>query len=45
MKHGLVQRVADWPYSSFHQYVRRGLILEDWAGGIAEQEGSYGDPP
>jgi len=43
MKHGLVQRVADWPYSSFHQYVHRGLILEDWAGGIAEQERLYGE--
>jgi putative transposase len=43
MKHGLVQRVADWPYSSFHQYVHRGLISEDWAGGLAEQEGLYGE--
>jgi putative transposase len=33
VKHGLVLRVGDWPYSSFHQYVRRGLLPEDWAGG------------
>ncbi|WP_031430956.1 REP-associated tyrosine transposase [Methylomicrobium agile] len=32
MKHGLVKRVADWPYSSFHRYVRHGLLPEDWAG-------------
>ena len=31
-KHGHVQRVADWPWSSFHQYVRAGLLPEDWAG-------------
>jgi putative transposase len=31
VKHGHVARVADWPYSSFHGYVRRGLLAEDWA--------------
>src|ERR1700728_2577193 len=24
LKHGLVSRVMDWPYSSFHRYVRQG---------------------
>ncbi|MFY1017554.1 REP-associated tyrosine transposase [Ectopseudomonas khazarica] len=33
LKHGLVARVQDWPYSSFHHYVRRGLLPIDWAGG------------
>ncbi|WP_339461415.1 REP-associated tyrosine transposase [Pseudomonas sp. EA_105y_Pfl2_R69] len=32
-KHGHVQRVADWPWSSFHRYVRAGLLPGDWAGG------------
>ncbi|MDP3845313.1 MAG: transposase [Pseudomonas sp.] len=32
-KHGHVQRVADWPWSSFHHYVRAGLLAGDWAGG------------
>ncbi len=32
MKHGLVPRVADWPYSTFHRYVRSGLYPPDWAG-------------
>jgi len=31
VKHKLVQHVADWPYSSFHQYVRIGLLPPDWA--------------
>lgn len=30
VKHGLVLRVADWPYSTFHRYVRRGLYPADW---------------
>jgi len=32
VKHGLVERVIDWPYSSFHLYVRQGLLPPDWAG-------------
>ena len=32
-KHGLVDRVCDWPYSSFHRYVRDGKLPMDWAGG------------
>lgn len=31
LKHGLVRRVCDWPYSSFHRDVRAGLYA-DWAG-------------
>ena len=32
VKHALVKQVADWPYSSFHQYVRSGILPADWAG-------------
>ncbi|MCU1718119.1 REP-associated tyrosine transposase [Pseudomonas sp. 5P_3.1_Bac2] len=32
LKHGLVSCVADWPYSTFHRDVRRGLYPKDWAG-------------
>ncbi|MGH8051959.1 MAG: REP-associated tyrosine transposase [Arenimonas sp.] len=32
LKHGLVSRVSDWPYSSFHRDVTRGLYPADWAG-------------
>ncbi len=34
VKHGLVNNVADWPYSSFHRYVKAGLYPDDWAGGL-----------
>ena len=30
VKHGLVKRVQDWPYSSFHRYVKRGDLPIDW---------------
>jgi putative transposase len=32
VKHGLSARVADWPYSSFHRFVRQGRLPADWAG-------------
>lgn len=32
LKHGLVARVKDWPYSSFHRWVREGRLPIDWAG-------------
>jgi putative transposase len=38
VKHGLVEKVADWPYSTFHRYVRQGVYGVDWAGVIDEQE-------
>ncbi|MEX2474204.1 transposase [Marinobacter sp.] len=33
VKHGYVSRAADWPYSSFHRYVREGMLPVDWAVG------------
>lgn len=32
VKHGLVTRVADWPYSSFHREVAAGNYHIDWSG-------------
>jgi len=43
MKHGLVSRVRDWPHSSFHLYVRRGLLPDDWAGNADDDGFSYGE--
>ena len=30
VKHGYVSAAKDWPYSSFHRYVRLGLCPLDW---------------
>jgi len=30
VRHGWVQRVAEWPHSSFQDYVRRDLYPADW---------------
>ena len=44
MKHGLVRRVADWPYSSFHRYVQFGVLPPDWAGDTSGVESCFGEP-
>jgi putative transposase len=42
MKHGLVGRVRDWPFSSFHRDVKAGLFPEDWAGAV-DETGQFGE--
>jgi putative transposase len=43
VKHGLVTRVRDWPYSSFHRMVKVGIYAEDWAGDVATMGGDFGE--
>jgi len=38
VKHGLVKRVRDWPYSSFHNLVKLAVYPEDWAGDVSTGE-------
>jgi putative transposase len=50
VRHGLASRVTDWPRSSFHHYVRRRWLPEDWAGDMREGRhnlswsGRFGEP-
>lgn len=30
VKHGLVESPRDWPYSTFHRWVKRGVYNSDW---------------
>ena len=34
VKHGIVDRVADWPHSTFHRFVNDGVYAMDWAGDL-----------
>ena len=43
VKHGLVTRVADWPFSSFHRYVAQGMLPGDWAGDATDLSGRFGE--
>lgn len=37
VKHGFVKRVIDWPYSTFHRFLKSGVYQSDW-GGIGDAE-------
>ena len=41
VKHGYVQKPADWPYSSIHQYIRDGILQADWAATLPD--GDFGE--
>ena len=43
VKHGYVSRVADWPHSTFHRYVERGILPADWGGDVRAIPGSFGE--
>ncbi len=40
VKHGLVARAVDWPYSSIHRDSRAGQVPPDWG----DAEGQFGEP-
>lgn len=40
VKHGLVERVGEWKWSSFHRYVQAGYYDPDW--GKARESWGYG---
>ncbi|MEM9412160.1 MAG: transposase [Planctomycetota bacterium] len=49
VKHSVVDRVKDWPYSSFHRWVRQSVYSSDWGcGGIGlktvKSQESMGEP-
>lgn len=35
LKHGYVDAVSDWPWSSFHRFVRQRILSPDWGGDAA----------
>ena len=40
MKHGYAKTLADWPYSTFHRFVQRGLHSPNWGGqGVQDLSG------
>lgn len=41
VKHGLVDRAVDWPFSSIHRDIRAGRVDPEWAGGLFD--GDFGE--
>jgi len=45
VRHRLAACVRDWPHSSFHTYMRQGLLAADWAGDADEAASDFGERP
>ena len=44
VKHGIVDNVMDWPYSTFHRYVREGVYDKNWGrNGIGTIDDEFGE--
>lgn len=43
VKHGYVAKVGDWPYSTFHRYVRAGIYPKDWASEETDPTDQFGE--
>ena len=43
VKHKHVARVMDWPYSTFHRYVKLGMYPGDWGGGADDEAGGQSE--
>jgi len=44
VKRGLVRRVCDWPWFSFHRYVRLEFYERHWGEAVEEEDGFlYGE--
>ena len=41
VRHGLVDRAVDWPFSSLHREIRAGRVGSEWTGG--EIAGDFGE--
>jgi putative transposase len=41
VKHGYVQRASDWPHSTIHLFIERGILSVDWATSAHERD--YGE--
>lgn len=39
VKHGWVEAVADWPYSTFHRWIEAGVYSPTWGGDASEAAG------
>ena len=44
MKHKLVARPVDWPWSGFHRYVKMGWYDPDWCGSLHLPGTEYIEP-
>lgn len=43
VKHGYVNRAADWPYSTIHRYIAVEMVTADWGGAGEDDPNGFGE--
>lgn len=43
VKHGHVRSPVEWPYSSIHRYIRKGVVPFDWGRDIDAEDSCFGE--
>ncbi len=43
VKHGWVHRAVDWPHSTLHGYIERGMLTPDWAVSTDDEVIAHGE--
>lgn len=43
VKHGLVVKASEWPYSTFHRYVKEGIYPPDWGTAEDFEDDEFGE--
>jgi putative transposase len=43
VKHGWVSRPVDWPHSTLHSYIERGMLTPDWGVSADDGVNGYGE--
>ncbi len=43
VKHGHVARVTEWPFSTFHRYVKDGIYQIEWGSDLEDLDGNFGE--
>ena len=43
VKHDWVTRPVDWPHSTLHSYIERGMVTADWGGDMDDKLNGYGE--
>ncbi len=43
VKHDYATVPVEWPHSSIHRYIRRGILMPDWAAGVNTSGSAFGE--
>ncbi|MEQ1880203.1 MAG: transposase [Burkholderiales bacterium] len=43
VKHGRAKRPVDWPHSTLHGYIDRGIATPDWGAQLGTEGGNFGE--